>query len=89
VVLLDCREPEEHAIASITGARLLPMSEMADRLAELAGLEARRIVVYCHLGGRSLHVATWLHQQGFPHAQSMAGGIDQWAVDVEPGMPRY
>lgn len=88
-LLLDCREPEEAQIASITGAVLLPMSEIVDRVGELAGNEGRRIIVHCHLGGRSLRVAAWLREQGFPWAQSMAGGIDQWAVEVEPGMARY
>jgi adenylyltransferase/sulfurtransferase len=88
-LLLDCREREEAQIASIGGAVLLPMSEIVDRVGELAGNEGRRIIVHCHLGGRSLRVAAWLREQGFPWAQSMAGGIDQWAVEVEPGMARY
>lgn len=88
-LLIDCREPNEYEIASIEGAQLLPMSALTDRVGELAGNEERRIVVHCHMGGRSLRVANWLRQQGFSRAQSMAGGIDQWATDVEPGMPRY
>jgi len=88
-VLIDCRDPDEHALAAIEGARLIPMAEIADRVVELAGSQDRRVVVHCHLGGRSLRVANWLRQQGFPKAQSMAGGIDEWAVDVEPGMARY
>jgi rhodanese-related sulfurtransferase len=88
-LLLDCREPEEHTVAAIGGSMLVPMSELPERVGELAGCEAERIVVYCHLGGRSLRAAHWLRQQGFEQAQSMAGGIDQWAVEVEPGMARY
>ena len=88
-LFIDCREPDEHAIAAIGGAQLLPMSQLAERVSELAGNEDRRIVVHCHKGGRSLRVANWLRQQGFGRAQSMAGGIDQWATDVEPGMARY
>ncbi len=88
-VLIDCREPDEHAIAAIAGAQLMPMSGIAERVAELAGREASRIIVHCHLGGRSLRVAMWLRQQGFAQAQSLAGGIDQWAVEIEPEMPRY
>jgi len=90
--LLDCREEQEHALASISGARLLPMSQLANRveeLAELAGNEERHLVVFCHHGGRSAQVVAWLRQQGFDQAQSMAGGIDCWALDIEPQMPRY
>jgi adenylyltransferase/sulfurtransferase len=89
VVLIDCREPNEVAISAIAAARLIPMDEFPGRLAELTGHEADQIVVYCHLGGRSLRVARWLRQQGFARAQSMAGGIDQWAEQIEPGMARY
>ncbi len=88
-VLLDCREPDEAAIASIDGARLVPMSQIGDRVSELAAEKERRIVVHCHKGGRSYRVANWLREQGFAQAQSMAGGIEQWAVEIEPGMARY
>jgi rhodanese-related sulfurtransferase len=89
LLLIDCREPDEAAICSIDGAALMPMSVFADRVGELGGQEHERIVVHCHLGGRSYRVARWLRDQGFSQAQSMAGGIDQWAVDVAPGMTRY
>ncbi|HEX6963400.1 MAG TPA: rhodanese-like domain-containing protein [Lacipirellula sp.] len=88
-LLLDCREPEEHAVAAIAGARLVPMGELPQRVGELRDYRDRPVVVYCHLGGRSLRAAHWLRQQGFEQAQSMAGGIDEWAVEIEPGMPRY
>jgi rhodanese-related sulfurtransferase len=89
VVLVDCREPEEAAICSIEGAVLLPLGELAERAEELAGQESRRVVVYCHHGMRSLWAVQWLRSQGFEQAQSMAGGIDAWAAEIEPGMCRY
>jgi rhodanese-related sulfurtransferase len=88
LLLLDCREPEEHAIVAIRDAKLLPMSEIQQRIGELPDRQSH-IVVLCHLGGRSLQVTSWLRQQGFSNVQSMAGGIDQWAVEIEPGMARY
>ena len=87
--LLDCRELEEYDVVSIRGATLLPMSELTQRIGELEPQRHRRIVVHCHLGGRSLQVAAWLRQQGFDRAQSLAGGIDRWAQQIEPGMRRY
>lgn len=88
-VLLDCREAAEHAICTIEGAVLLPMSEIVGRVEELSPHAGSDLVVYCHHGGRSLRVARWLREHGFPQAQSMAGGIDQWAAENEPGMARY
>lgn len=88
-VLLDCREQGEFETARIGGARLLPMSEITQRVEELADQRDRHIVVHCHHGGRSLRVARWLRSVGFPHAQSMAGGIDQWSLTIDPSVPRY
>lgn len=88
-LLLDCREPEEHAIARIEGARLMPMSELSGRLAELDGYREREIVVHCHHGGRSERVANWLRGQGFSHARTMVGGIDRWAEEIDRAVPRY
>ena len=88
-ILLDCREPDEHATASLPGALLIPMREIPERLSMLEPHRDGRIVVHCHHGGRSLRVARWLRGQGFVHAQSMAGGIDQWAQQIDTSLPRY
>ena len=88
-LLLDCREAAEFEIVSIVGATLLPMSELLARAAEFEPHRDRPIVVYCHMGGRSLQVAAWLRQQNFPQAQSMAGGVDAWATQIDTSLPRY
>jgi rhodanese-related sulfurtransferase len=88
-LLLDCRENDEYATSKIAAAKLLPMSEITDRLGELEPHRACRIIVHCHHGGRSLRVARWLREQGFSQAQSMAGGIDAWSQEVDRAVPRY
>jgi rhodanese-related sulfurtransferase len=65
------------------------MSEITGRLDELEPHRGRAVVVYCHHGGRSLQVARFLRGQGFDKAQSMAGGIDEWAETIDPSLPRY
>jgi adenylyltransferase/sulfurtransferase len=88
-VLLDCREADEYAMARINTARLLPMSEIQQRVTELEPDRDRQIVVHCHHGGRSLRVAKWLRQNGFAGAQSMLGGIDEWSTEIDTRVPRY
>jgi adenylyltransferase/sulfurtransferase len=88
VLLIDCREPEEHALCSIAGAVSIPMAELPGRIAQVAARD-ERFVVHCHHGVRSLRVVHWLRQQGYSRAQSMAGGIDQWSAAIDPSVPRY
>ncbi len=88
-VLLDCREQHEFDHVCIAGATLLPMSEIQRRVVELEEFRSAEVVVYCHHGGRSLQVAMWLKQQGFQQVVSMAGGIDQWAAEIDSALPRY
>lgn len=88
-LFLDCREQSEFDQVRIAGTTLIPMSELATRVAELEAHKSDTVVVHCHHGGRSLRVANWLSQQGFTNAKSMAGGIDEWATTIEPGMVRY
>ncbi|MFM8291222.1 MAG: rhodanese-like domain-containing protein [Planctomycetia bacterium] len=88
-LLLDCRTPEEHDIARIAGARLIPMQELAARVAEIEAWRDSPVVVHCHHGVRSLRVVHWLRERGFSRARSMRGGIDAWAAEVDPSVPRY
>lgn len=89
LLLLDCRERDEHELSRIEGALLIPMGELPDRLRELDEHRAREVIVCCHHGVRSLRVAQWLRQHGFRGAQSMAGGIEQWSLQIDPRVPRY
>jgi rhodanese-related sulfurtransferase len=87
-LLLDVREPWELETASIPNSLLMPMGDVPSRAhAELD--PDSPIVVMCHHGARSLNVALWLRDQGFTHAQSLAGGIDAWSRTVDPSVPRY
>lgn len=88
-LLLDCREPDEFEFAKITGSTLIPLSEIANRVDELEPYRDWHVIAYCHHGMRSLRVTRWLRQQGFKNVQNMAGGIEQWAVEVDPSVPRY
>jgi len=87
LVVIDVREPHEHEIAHIDGAVLMPLGELPDRLGELDG--HREIVTHCHHGARSLKALEILKAAGFSKVRSLRGGIDAWAVNVDPSLPRY
>jgi rhodanese-related sulfurtransferase len=87
--LIDVREPAEHDICHIEGARLIPMRSVPDHLTELEDDSETAIVVFCHHGVRSLSVVDWLQRQGVANCRSMSGGIDLWSVQVDPAVPRY
>ena len=89
MILVDCREPNEHSLCQIEGAILIPMDTIAERVGELEEYRNERIVIHCHHGGRSLRVVNWLRNHGFDTAQNMTGGIDVWSQEVDPEVPRY
>ncbi|MGW4929531.1 ThiF family adenylyltransferase [Agromyces sp. NPDC004153] len=86
-LLLDVREPWEAQIATIEGATLIPLPELADRAGELD--RAASVVVYCHLGVRSEYAARLLAGSGFANVRNLVGGIDAWSRTVDPAVARY
>ena len=88
-LLIDCRNPAEYEVAHIEGSELVPLREMANREDKLEEWSDRKLVIHCHHGVRSLQMVAMLREQGFKNVWSMAGGIDLWAQDIEPGMRRY
>jgi rhodanese-related sulfurtransferase len=88
VLLLDVRQPEEHAYCALPGSVLIPLGELHARAPEVDPAGAL-VVVYCHHGVRSLSGAALLRAAGLPDVASLAGGIDAWAALVDPAVPRY
>ncbi|MGH2537734.1 MAG: molybdopterin-synthase adenylyltransferase MoeB [Candidatus Promineifilaceae bacterium] len=88
-VLLDVREPHELDISNLEhlGARLIPLGELIERMGELD--TAGEMVVFCRTGSRSAEAIRRLRQHGFSRMQNLEGGINRWAAEVEPELPRY
>jgi adenylyltransferase/sulfurtransferase len=86
VFVLDVREPYEYQIANL-GGTLMPMNDVPKRLAELE--REREIVVHCKSGGRSQQIAEFLQQAGYAKVKNLAGGIQAWATEIDPAMPKY
>lgn len=87
LLLVDVREPAEHAIARIDGAMLMPMRTIPEQLATLP--RDREIILLCHHGMRSEMAGQFLLAQGFARVSHMVGGIDRWSDDVDPAVAKY
>jgi len=87
LVLLDVREAEELAICALEGAVHVPLSELSVRHIELDP-DAPTVCI-CHHGVRSAHAAAGLARLGFERLFNLVGGVDRWAIEVDPSMPRY
>jgi len=88
-LLLDVREREEVERARIQGAKWIPLGDLESRLGELGTWKDRRVVVYCHHGGRSARACAVLRSAGFTQVANLAGGIEAWSLSVDPSVPRY
>lgn len=90
-LLLDVREPWEIQTASVLPEGFdvvaIPMNQVPARLGELP--QGRPIACLCHHGARSQRVAMFLAQQGYDDVANVAGGIDAWSRERDPGIPRY
>jgi adenylyltransferase/sulfurtransferase len=83
--LLDVRRPDEYARSNL-GGRLVPVEELAARIAEVADWQHEDVVVLCRSGVRSAHAVALLQQAGFTRARSLTGGLMAWKALV-PDFP--
>ncbi len=86
-LFVDVREPYERDIAQIPGAKLIPLGELPSRMSELDS--AQDIVLLCKNGARSAQAVRTLQEAGFAKLANVAGGIDAWAAEVDPSVPKY
>jgi adenylyltransferase/sulfurtransferase len=87
IQVLDVREPGEYEIARLDGARLFPLSTLAQRFTELDPNQP--YYIHCKAGGRSLMALQFLRQQGFKQLKSVKGGITAWSDEIDPTVRKY
>src|SRR5580700_6523081 len=86
-VLIDVREPHEYKIASIPGAKLIPLGEFPQHVGEFNPEDD--IVIHCRSGMRSAKACEVLRAKGFQHVRNVVGGILAWSDQVDPSVPKY
>ncbi|MEX8521667.1 MAG: rhodanese-like domain-containing protein [Leptothrix ochracea] len=85
VPVFDIREPAEHATGVAAGARLLPMSQIGARLAEIP--KDQPVLLMCNTQNRSRKVAEALWERGYTHVRYVQGGMSQWTANGWPKVP--
>jgi len=74
-LLIDVREPDEHARERIVGARLVPLSRFEPR--SLAGERGKTLVFHCNSGNRTAQAAELL-RMNHGQAYQLEGGLQAW-----------
>jgi len=87
ILVVDIRSREEHEAVKIPGAELLTQ-ELSQQL--LQGPAREGAVVFCdHQGQHVMDAVSYFIGHGLKEAYGLKGGIDAWAREVDPSMPRY
>lgn len=84
LVLVDSREPYEHAQAAISNSILVPRGVLERNITSIVPDFDTEIVVYCAVGNRSALAALSLEQMGYRNVSSLAGGIERWLLEALP-----
>ena len=79
VLMFDIREPQEHATGVAQGVVLLPMSQVAQRVAEIPKQTDQPVLLICNTQNRSRAVTEALQEQGFTNIRYVSGGMSEWA----------
>jgi monothiol glutaredoxin len=86
VTLVDVRPGDERAVASLAA----PFRTLDDGIEALTSLPKDTALAFlCHTGSRSAHAAEHFRSLGFAKVYNVAGGIDAWSREIDPGVPRY
>ncbi len=85
--LLDVRTREEHEAVTIAGSRLVTQDLMQEIFASWD--KTAPVVIYDHQGDRALDAVAYFIGHGFSETKCLAGGIDAYALEVDPAIPRY
>ena len=88
IQIIDVREAQEVAIASIPNAIHIPLAQVLSRMDEID--PHRETVVHCKMGGRSARAIEALQRSGFTGKLiNLRGGIIGWSNEVDPTVAKY
>jgi molybdopterin/thiamine biosynthesis adenylyltransferase/rhodanese-related sulfurtransferase len=83
-LVLDVREPDEHAEGAIPGAIHIPRGHLESQVESRLTDKDAPVVVYCAGGVRSAFAVQTMQQLGYTAAASMEGGFGRWKDEGRP-----
>ena len=79
MLVVDIREPSEHATGVAKGAVLMPIGQISKRIGELPAPKTQPFLVICNTQNRSSRIVEQLQAMGYTNASYVKGGMSQWA----------
>ncbi len=86
ILLLDIRNENERALATIAGSEPLDKA----MLAKLESMPKDTAMAFiCHHGNSSQGAAEHFRRKGFTNIYNVAGGVNAWSLEVDDSVPQY
>lgn len=86
--LLDVREQFEYDMVNLDG-KLIPLGELETRIGEIEDWKDQEVIIHCRSGARSAEACRILMRHGFKNPINLQGGINRWAMLIDPSLPMY
>ena len=83
-VVIDIREPQEHAMGVAPGMRLLPMRQLTARISEIPADPKQPVLLICNTQNRSSATLKYLREKGYTNVRYVQGGMSEWARRAWP-----
>jgi rhodanese-related sulfurtransferase len=83
-VVIDIREPQEHASGVAPGVRLLPMRQLAARISEVPPDPKQPVLLICNTQNRSSATWKFLREKGYTNVRYVQGGMSEWTRRAWP-----
>jgi rhodanese-related sulfurtransferase len=83
VAVIDVRESDEHAKATVPGAKNIAIGSLAEKIASVVPDKSAPVICFCNGGNRGAMAAAELLDLGYTNVKSIAGGLRAYQAQKE------